>query len=230
MSHSIRPSQAGISDVHTLPNLIFIDGPDGSGKTTLIESLNRILTEHYPQSTVVTFRLPEDTDRVPYRSIIKKGPRAPKHPTDEMYFDLEDAFINVGCFIDMLRKARDVLENDPTAIILCDRSLESIDCYQHNLYKSPDFAMLIDRVRKSLLNMCPNHVTFILKPPVSFIENNLIHSRDGTDALDEKILRRVQDYMDRYRDSDIGNKRYVLHDPKSYIPTIFSVMGSLPIQ
>lgn len=207
--------------------VLFVDGCDGSGKTTLLNELEQRLTERYPERTVVSFRLPEDTDRCTYRSIIKKGPRKTDDVAEHLFFDLEDAFLNIACFTDFMRQSYKVFLEDRNAIVLCDRSLESIDCHQREVYNSAHYGDLIDHVRKQLLTILPNTKTFILQPPVEFVKNNLLASRDGLDDLDNLILEKTQTYMGRYRSADASVGRYVLRDPAHYVQEVFSILGAV---
>lgn len=207
--------------------IIFIDGVDGTGKTTLIAQLKeRFEHDGY---IVHQYRLPENSDRVPYRDIVKSGPREATTTEEAIFFDMEDALINMASFINVYRAMSEAVELNPNCVILCDRSLETINCYQHFFKSNPRFNYGLNQLRDELYRDMNAAVTFLLEPDDAFIRKNLKSERVGVedDVIDRIILNKTTEMKSRYRKHSRASKIIVLTDPDRYVTDVSDYLAQL---
>lgn len=214
-----------MSDDTKKPAWVFVDGIDGTGKTTLLAAITTKIASLDPERPVLQLRLPEDVGRAEYRTIIKKGPRTPVDTAQAAAYAMEDALLNVACFVRVMDDARRFLADNPTGIVLCDRSLESINCYQNDLFKNPAYSSAMGLLRDELFRAMTLSWTFVLKPPEEFIVSNLTSGRAGDDdAIDDIIVKKATEYRDLYRDSGRYTRIMTLRNPNSYLDDVINVL------
>lgn len=219
------------ADVKPFP-ILFVDGVDGTGKTTLVGQIRDALAQKCPDRPILLLRLPEDTGRTNYRTIVKSGPRTPDSDDEAAAFHMEDALLNLACFVNVFSKARGFLKDHPTGIVLFDRSPESIECYQADYKKNARYRYGLNLLREELYGDIGPSWIFVLKPSAEFIVNNLTKNRIGeNDVIDDIIVKDAANKRDLYRSIGRTARILPLTNPQTYLSDVLAILshhGDIP--
>lgn len=212
--------------------ILFVDGVDGTGKTTLVQQLKEALSKRCPDRPLLAVRLPENTGRVGYRDIVKSGPRTPVNDRQAASFHMEDALLNAAAFVSVMDGVKAFREEHPEGIVLFDRSPESVDCYQVDHRKNASFRYGFNLLRDELYNDVGPSWVFVLKPPADFIVKNLSTDRTGgTDVIDDLVKADAQGRRDLYRNTARSTRIMALTNPQTYLSDVLAVLehqGNIP--
>lgn len=221
-----------MTDTSTAFPILFVDGVDGTGKTTLVQQLKEELTKRFPDRPILVVRLPEDTGRAQYRTIVKSGPRIPTSGRQAAALHMEDALINMACFVKVLDDAKSFQDEHPNGIVIFDRSPESVECYQVDYRKNAHYRYGFNLLRDELYNDVGPSWVFVLKPPADFIVKNLSTTRgDGSDVLDDMIKSDAAGRRDLYRNTARTTRIMSLTNPQTYLSDVLAVLehqGNIP--
>ncbi len=164
---------------------IVIEGPEGVGKTTQIETLaNRLLEAGYP---VRVFREPDSQTDLTARTIrqMTQDPNYPMNTRTEVL--LYNAARSQS--LEVIRKAR-----DQGVICLCDRNyLTTLAIQYYGRGDVPDYETITSIIDFAVADMQPD-MTIVLDAPVQTLRQRA-HDRgagERFDNLDEAFLERVR--------------------------------------
>lgn len=190
-------------------NLIFIDGVEGSGKSTTISALTQKLTELGKTWKVVKFPACFDNDvfsrLLRSRLFVDKGDVPTKQNVVDFSLFLANALLNYEKIVQYLNEGIDY--------VICDRSIVSIFVYQRDIlsvYEDYDDIMvdILEVICDILLNIPDVNVnTFIFYAEEQVLKNR-ISARDKNNAQNKINFHRIDDLVNRFRKDEFLYNNY----------------------